>query len=498
MKTLSPSIFRILGTALFLAAILASCSKDQSADRRAELLASISDDASVTVAFSPSAILKSAGLEANADGITLSKPIERLVAANSGLKKIVDFVANAKGIDYSAAVVAGGTTDGTALFALADRARFCNWAKEAGMEVTDEGDFTVCYKGPHTPAIVIDNMTAWFLGSAADAQAAAEIVKKHQAAAASNRLATWKAERLAKGDINVLVDIVAYNKEMSSAMAMLGIQGVSDIYGDNCHYSISECTFAGPTVRISGEAFDSEGNATPMFAPESITTVPSEALGVVKDDQIAIGGTLPDAWKSLMLNILMARSGLDSDQAAIVKQTVDAFKSLVIGLSTREGMSITSASPSDVTANVFINYDKAQATKAVEMMMPFARDLGIASQLSEVWKALSGESTYTITPEATLPDFKLYLSGRDALAIVSTDPAMSEAKLPADPKLAGLIGYVNIDLKKSHPALSLSGCPFGIEARFTTTNEKSEGYLTLTDTDRPLLESLITFISRFL
>ncbi|MDE6368110.1 MAG: hypothetical protein K2K94_02610 [Muribaculaceae bacterium] len=494
---LIPALFRQLSAlCLLMVILLSSCAKDAATgDRRAELLSALPDDAMMTVALSPAAILKSAGMEATSDGIKLSKSIERLVASNSSLNKVVSFITSAKGIDYEAAVVAGGISNGYVLFALSDVDKFCEWAKDNDMDVTKDGSYTVCYKDVQTPAIVIDGLTAWFIGSAADEEKAVSIVENNKSAAAKNKIAQWKIDRLQKADVNAIVNIDAYGKEMSSAFVMLGLPALPNLYASNCRYTAGDINFDGATVRMTGEAYDETGNSTTMFAEGSFSPIPSSALALVKDAQIALGGTLPDALKDMIVN-MTAMYKLDQQYRDILSQCLNSLKSIAFGISTRDGMSIANFKPSDINATIAINYDKAADDEAVAILTPLAQNFGFDKEFAEGWNAWTGKTTFDITPEPKMPDFKIYLTGRDDIALISTEANISDIKLSDDSSLNGLLSYLSIDLKKSHPGLTLAGCLFGIEARMTATNEKSEGYLTLTETDTPILESLITFISR--
>lgn len=494
---LIPTLYRQLSTlCLLMVILLSSCSKDATTgERRAELLSALPDDAMITVALSPAAVLKSAGMEATSDGIKLSKSIERLVASNSSLNKVVSFITSAKGIDYDAAVVAGGITNGYVLFALSDVDKFCDWAKGNDMEVTKDGSYTVCYKDIQSPAIVIDGLTAWFIGSAADADKAVSIVENNKSAAAKNKIAQWKIDRLTKADINVIVDFETYGKEMSSAFAMLGLGAMPNIYAPNCKYTAGDINFDGPTVRMTGEAYDEEGKITTMFAEETVSPIPSSTLALVKGSQIAIGGAIPETLKDMIVN-MTAMYNIDKEYRDILSQCLSSLKSFAFGISTRDGMSIANFKPTDINATIAVNYDKAAADKAVTLLSPLAKNFGVDKELAEGWNAWTGKTTLDITPEPSMPSFKIYLTGRDDIALLSTDSNIRGIKLSDDSSLKGLISYLSIDIKKSHPGLTLVGCPFGIEARMTATNEKSEGYITLTETDSPILESLITFISR--
>ncbi|MDE5555160.1 MAG: hypothetical protein K2J10_08270 [Muribaculaceae bacterium] len=494
---LIPNIFRQLSTlCLLMVILLSSCAKDAATgDRRAELLSALPDDAVMTVALSPAAILKSAGMEATADGIKLSKSIERLVASNSSLNKVVGFITSAKGIDYDAAVVAGGITNGYVLFALSDVDKFCAWAKDNDMEVTKDGSYTVCYKDIQTPAIVIDGLTAWFIGSAADEEKAVSIVENNKSAAAKNKIAQWKIDRLMKADVNAIVNIEAYGKEMSSAFAMLGLPSLPNLYASNCKYTAGDINFDGATVRMTGEAYDEAGKSTTMFAEGSFSPIPSSTLALVKDSQFALGGSLPDAFTDMISN-MVAMYNLDKQLSDCFTQCFRSLKSMAIGVSTRDGMSIANFKPSDISATIAIGYDKTEAEKAVALLTPIAKNYGIGEDLAECWNSWTGKTSFDFSPYPQLPDFKIYLTGKDDIAFISTDAKISEVKLSNDPSLEGLLSYLSIDIKKSHPLLTLAGCPFGIDAHMTATNEKSEGYLTLTETDTPILESLITLISR--
>lgn len=498
MKSIPDFCRRLLTLCMLMSVILVSCNKDSvtSTDRRSQLISELPDDAVITLAFSPAAVLKSAGMEVSPDGVKPTKSLEKLVASNKSLSSIVDFITGAKGIDYSAAVVAGGTTNGYVLFALSDVHRFTDWAEDKGMTITNNGSLIVCYKGISAPAIVVDGETAWFIGSAVSPDKAVEIVKNNKAAAADNKIADWKVDRLMNDDdINVIVNIEAYSKEMTSALSTLGISNsLANIYGTNCKYSSAEINFDGPTIRLTGEGLDEAGKPTAIFAEGTYTIIPSEAISLVKDSQIAFGFTFYDAWKNMMAELANVYR-LDKEYRDIISQVFSSVKAITMGFATK-GKSFTN--PTDILATMAVDYDKPEAEKAVSMLLPLAKQFNIDKNLTDGWNAFCGKSTYVLTPESSMPALKVYITGRDGLGLISTDKSISDVKISPDPKLDGLIAYSVIDIEKSHPLLALANCPFGIDSKFTSTNEKSEGYITLTETDGPILETLISFISRFL
>lgn len=488
---------------VFAVSIMTSCTKTEIADRKADLLALTSDDAPVTLVFSPASVLKSAGAEVDGDKIVLSKQLERLFSKDKDIKQIADMLASANGVNYNCAVVSGGTEFGCVLFALSDPDKFKSWVKDNGMDVATDSGYTVCYTdGKLQPGIVIDNDIAWVIGTCPDTKGAIKIVESNKERATNNRLAQWKIDCLVKNDINILVNLDKYSEMVSGILAMtMPNLNLPSYYSETCKYSVAGINFDGPSIRFYGEAFDAEGKSTTMLPEGSFEPIPSKALNLVKGSQIVFGFAMPDAFKESLgyfssQNMSMLGSE-DSDYQKTVTNALSILKSMVFGLSVDETASIATFKPTDLSATLAVAYDKTKAEGLAKDWIALAEDSNVKATISNGWKAWKEDSTFIMAPSPLYPDFKLYFTGRDNLALVSTSADISSAKLNDNSSLDNLICYSSVDIKKSHPALTLVNCPFGVEIRFTSTNEKSEGYITLTDCDTPIIETLLNFISRF-
>lgn len=482
-----------LSAVLLFSLIVTSCSKN-AADHRGELLALVPDDAPITVAMSPSAILKSAGAEASDRGITLSKELEQLISKDNYVKQFVDLIASAEGIDYNCAVIAGGTEFGSVLFALENPDKFKSWAENNGLDVADEGAYTVCHsKDAMQPGIVIDNNIAWFIGSCPEAAKAVTIVESNKERCKNAPLAEWKINRLSNSDVNVLVNLDTYSAMISSIMSMSGLS-LPQYYSPECKFTAADFNFDGPTLRMNGEAFDEEGKPAAMLAEGSYEPIPVRTLELVKDCQIAFAFTMPDAMKDMFGSLIAQEAaGMDAEYTKFVTASLNTLKSMTFGASLNENASIATLKPTDITATAAIVYNKTAADSLAKDVIALANDTDIEATLSNGWKAWQEDSTFVIAPVPQFPDFKIHFSGHGDVALVSTD---ADVKLSDDTAASDLTGYASINLKKSHPALKLLNTPFGIEIYGATTNMKSEGHITLTDCDTPILETLIKFFSR--
>lgn len=481
---------------MVLTLVLASCSKNESVDRRADLLAYVPDNATLTLAFSPAAILKSAGVEVKSDGLTLSKPIERLLSSNSRVYEAVKLIASAKGVDYNCAVIAGGTTDGCVLFALENASKFISWAKDNGMNVDAGENYTVCYIDEGDPAIVIDGLTAWFLG-ASDKEKALSVVEKCKTAAAENKLADWKLPILTMGDADLIIDMKSYTEELSSVLANAGMTGLSgmysDMYPDNQLYSSADFTFDGPTLRISGEMYDNNGKVTPFIPEGTYTPLSKDILNLLKGSQFAFAFSIPEAYKTMMMSIIAQEIyGMSPEQNETVGSLVSSIHNAAFGMSMNENAAIMTFKPNDASATLALNLDKPEFAKAVSTLMAGIPD----PQITEAIKAWTDNTSTTMHPIPGAPDFGITFCGSGDFAIASTDKATAETKINQS-SLTDYIAYIKIALPKSHPLPALVSCPFGIDAEGVTTVMSSECHVTLTDTDAPFLEAILNFASRF-
>lgn len=482
-----------LSAILLLSLIVTSCSKNLS-DRRGELLALVPDDAPITVALSPAAILKSAGADASDRGITLSKELEQLTSKDNDVKQLVDFITSAEGIDYNCAVIAGGSEFGSVLFALDNPGKFKSWAENNGLDVSDEGAYTVCHsKDAMKPGIVIDKNIAWFIGSCPEAAKAVAIVESNKERCKNAPIAEWKINRLSNSDVNVFVNLDTYSAMITSIMSIPGLS-MPKYYAPDCKFTVADFNFDGPTLRLSGEAFDEKGKPAAMLAEGTFEPIPVKTLDLVKDCQIAFAFTMPEAIKN-MIGTFVAQeaAGMGDEYTNFITASLNTLKSMTFGASLDENASIASLKPSDITATAAIVYNKTSADSVVKDVIALADNTEIEATLSNGWKAWKEDSTFVIAPVPQFPDFKIHFSGHGDVALVSTD---AEVKLSDDTAASDLTGYASINLKKSHPALKLLNTPFGIEIYGATTNMKSEGHITLTDCDTPILETLIKFFSR--
>ena len=500
MKFIS-NLCRPLAAICLLTVMLASsCSKEASVDRRAELLALVPDNASV-VAINPSAILKSAGADVQSKKIKLTKQLERLSEIDNAFGVYFDIITEADGVNRRS-TVAGGTQDNYFwLIALDSPSEFISWAKDNDFEITADEQQTVCLKETETMpcAVIIEGNIGWIAATAPTAEDAIKHVPNNKADAKNNSLAQWKIDRLVKSDINMFIDVASYTEMIQKLYDQIGMNiSLPSAYSADCTYGLSDINFDGPTITMTAEAFDKDGKTTPMLAAGTYTTIPSETLALVKGAQVAFGFSIPDAWAEMFSNLYTQEmSNFDQGYQDVVKSTIKCLKSMVFGMSFNENASIATAKPTDFSGTVAIEYDKAAAEATAADWAALAQGTDFEATLANGWKAWKEDSTFVVSPVSQFPDFKIYFTGKENVALISTDADIADTKLKSDSSLDNLVAYISIDLKKTHPALALVNCPFGVKLYATTTAEKSEGYMTLTDTDGQLLETLINFISRF-
>lgn len=500
MKFISNLCRPLAAICLLTVMLVSSCSKEASVDRRAELLALVPNNASV-VAIDPSAILKSAGAEVSSKKIKLTKQLERLSEIDNAFGVYFDIITEADGVNRYSTVV-GGTKDNYFwLIAIDSPSAFISWAKKNDFEVIADEKQTVCLKEIETMpcAVVIEGNVGWIAATAPTAEAAVEYVAANKALAENNSLAQWKIDRMVKSDINMFIDVASYTEMIQKFYEMVGMNmNLPSVYSGECAYGLSDINFDGPTVRMTAETFDKDGKTTPMFEAGTYSLIPSEMLALIKNHQIAFGFSIPEAWTEMFGNLYAQEmSNFGQGYQDVVKSTLKCLKSMVFGISFDENSSIATAKPTDFSGTVAIEYDKAAAEATAADWAAVAQGSGFESTLSNGWKAWKEDSTFVISPVAQFPDFKVYFTGKENVALISTDANIADTKLKSDSSLDNLIAYISIDLKKTHPMLALVNCPFGIKLYGTTTVDKSEGYLTLTDTDGQLIETIINFISRF-
>ena len=297
----------------------------------------------------------------------------------------------------------------------------------------------------------------------------------------------------------MFIDVASYTEMIQKLYDQIGMNiSLPSAYSADCAYGLSDINFDGPTITMTAEAFDKDGKTTPMLAAGTYTTIPSETLALVKGAQVAFGFSIPDAWAEMFSNLYTQEmSNFGQGYQDVVKSTIKCLKSMVFGMSFNENSSIATAKPTDFSGTVAIEYDKAAAETTAADWAALAQETDFEATLANGWKAWKEDSTFVVSPVSQFPDFKIYFTGKENVALITTDADIADTKLKSDSSLDNLVAYISIDLKKTHPALALVNCPFGVKLYATTTAEKSEGYMTLTDTDGQLLETLINFISRF-
>lgn len=490
MNILKSFSCRIATVATVLSLVLASCSKTETADRRADLLANVPDDATITVAFSPAAILTSAGIEVKSDGLTLSKSIERLLSSDQDAYSMIKKIAGAKGINYNSAVIAGGTTGGCVLLALQDAGKFCSWAKDNGLTVENEGEYTVCYTDQMSPVIVVDGLTAWFYGSA-DKAKAVSMVEETKAAATEKKLADWKLPILTKGDVDMIIDMSSYSLELNK---LLSVVGMSNLVPD-CEeglYSTCDFNLDGSTLAITGDVYDSNGKIAPMFAEGTYTPLSKGIVDLVKGSQWACAASLPETYKNIFMAVVLSEMrGMSAEQQNTVSSLVGSIRNFALGFSMDENAMLINPKPSDFAATLALNIDKPAFGKAINTLLAGFPE----PQVAEAVNAWINNTSTTIHPTG-VNDFSITFAGEGDFAIASTDEAKALTKIdPSD--VTNLTAYFKLDLPKGHALPSMFNCPFGVDAEGYTTDSHTEGHVTLTETDAPFLETLINFAARF-
>ncbi len=487
----------LLPTLVMLIALISSSCTKQTEDHRHHLLSVLPDDVSV-VAFNPTSIFESAGASVSSDAIALPKQLAWMSSANEIIATYAELITSAKGIDRNCTVIGGNTDTYFWLMAVNDTSGFQSWADKQGWTISQSEGYTVCMKSDdnNSPAVVIDNDIAWFIPSSGDASQAAAYVTSFKSGDTRQAIASWKVEHLMDNDINIIVDLKSYSELMSALFAQSGVE-MPAYYAPDCRYSTAEIDFDGPTLRVHGETFDEQGNRAPMLSNSSYEPLKPATLDLVKDCQIVAAFAVPDQMKKAFADFSSSQiNSFGTAYAGTISSVINTIKSLALGISMDESSSVMNLKPTDITFTAAISYDKAAAGPIATDLIALSQGSGAEAVVAAAIKACQENTTFSFAPVAQFPDFKINFTGRDDAAIVTTVSDINSLTTADSEKCNDLIAYMTIELKKSHPLLTLANCPFGVKMRFTSTNESTDGYITLTDTDSPILESLISFIGR--
>lgn len=490
---------QFMALSLFVILCMASCTDKNTGDRRAELIAMTPDNASI-IAFDPIAILKSAGADVDGKRIEPMPTLSRFTDAGS-FGAYFSAITSADGVNRSATVIGGDNNGYFWLIALDSPSAFVSWTKNNDYEITTIDEYTVCLKQVDSfpCAFVVDGSTAWFVPSAPTPDDAMKLVKKIKAAASESSIAQWKVERLAGSDINLLIDMKSYGEMMSAVLSTAGIELPQARDNAQPAYSVTDIAFDGPTIKINSECYDASGNHAPMFVAGTYSPISSSLLSFVKDYQLSLSFSLPDVVKNTIGAMLKNTYSLPECLAPglmDVTQALKPLKSFSIGMSIDENASIADLKPTDMSAILSIEYDKGEADKTLPGLLDYIHNYDLGMTLANGMKAWRENSMYVVAPVTEFPDFKIYFSAKDNFAFVSTLAGMADLDMDASSGASDKIADFSLNLKKSHPVLAIFNCPFGVEINMTSTDEKSEGYVTLTDVEGGFLENIIKFITR--
>lgn len=483
----------ITSTTLLLILFLSSCSNnDDSQANRAQLLGLIDNDALIVGACDPAAFLVSAGAKVDGNEVVLPDNFKLMAQNGNEVFAALSELTSAKGVDYHNLVFSLSADDNTVIFALNNPSSFASWAKDKDMTRENVGELTVFVK--NDVAIVVDGNIAWLIVEPESAADAAKKVNDKAAKSLSNPVPQWIAERLSTGDATFVYDLKGLSDAVAKDFKKLGLD-YDSVYTPQCKYFSFECNFNGPSLKINGQSYSAEGKQVDLLTEGTYEPISTKALSLVKDSQIALAFSLPESWKKWFENVYKLDQS-NAEYADLVLSTYDALKSISLGVSLREGASIATFKPTDIIATVAVVYNKQSAELAAEKWIDFAKKNGIGSTMANGWKVWKENSTSTFAPFQEMPDFKLHFTGRDDLALLSTDAAISSAEIKPDASLDKLIAFFSVDLKKGHPVLQLVACPFGIKIYGTSNVSDYECEITLTDTDKPFIESIINFAGR--
>ena len=211
-----------------------------------------------------------------------------------------------------------------------------------------------------------------------------------------------------KSDVNLLINLEKYSEMMSGifAMTMPGFN-LPEYYSDRCKYSFSDLDFDGPTVRLFSEAFDAEGKSAPMLGKGTFEPIPSKALNLVKDNQIAFGFAMPAAFKKAFETFTtQGMAGMGSKYQKTVAATLNTLQSITFGISLDENTSLVGLRPSYISATAAIAYDKDRVEGMANDWIKLAENSDIKASLQNGWKAWREDSTFVMAPLSQYPDFK--------------------------------------------------------------------------------------------
>lgn len=486
----------IASVTMVMILFLSSCSNEENTASRSQLLGLIGNDALVIGSVDPAAILASAGAKVDGGDIVLPDNFNRMAKNGNKAVKALTELTSAKGVDYHSLVFSATADDYTILFAIKNASKFASWAKDKGMVQETIEQYQV-FTGDENVAIVVDNDVAWLIVDPENAAEAAEKVNTKAKAALANPTPQWIVERLTKGDAAFIVDPKSMIDAVGGDFKQSELD-YTDFYNQEYKYFAFDCKFDGPSLKLTGHSYSADGKLVDMLPDGSYEPISTKALSLVKDSQIAMAFSFPDNWKKIYESVYkMNGMNYNPEYVDAVSSSFDAIKSISLGASLREGATIATLTPTDIKATAAIAYDKSLLNASAKKWVNIAKDGGFEASLANGWKAWNEDSTFIIAPVAEFPDFKIYFTGRDDLALISTDAAISKTDITPASSLDNLVGFFSVDIKKNNPILQMVACPFGIKIYGTSNASMSECEFTLTDCDGLFLESIIGYASRF-
>ena len=448
---------------------------------RGDVLKYASDTDALVMTVSISDIMRNAGAEASGDKVTLTPALAHLVGEKEGGTRVG---VNLDGCGFMVNLDDNGYTMFTAEITDADI--FRKALEQIDMERTGDTDGLETYAGRGNAYVVIDGELAVFF-TASRGQNAADVLSAARAAAEEHPLAQWKREALEKEQtLTALVSIEAVKR----AVPQLNMASMSYDPEKLATATVTlEGELADAELTLTGRVLDADGGVMSSALPDK--KADKAILEYAPADAMAAFYTMVpenDNWKETLTDVFrytLGYSPTGEDDELI--GTMSEFLSKTDG--------------SVMLAGGINNLIKAGDVSGWDVTAAVQMKAGAAAEY--VGKARANFDRAGVAVQEVPGGVRAYWAELGSPLTLKADGDVLLLSTLADPKrikehrylklnaIDAPLGGFELSLPKECPVMAILGSKWGVEMTATATPEETKWTARLTDTDKPLIQTLI-------
>ncbi len=353
---------------------------------------------------------------------------------------------------------------------------------------TERNDMIFYQLDPTSNLVIHDNALIVLMTETNSVAMPDEIISETLGRAADHPFKAWQTEFLERDNtMNFLMSVAAV-RETTGSQATLTIGYDPEVISNG--FVCLTGSLQGPDGQITGQILDAKGNAIPN--PLLGTKVDTGMLRYASNGSVAVAilALKPDTdWFSVLsqaFNTRAARSSgvyCDDKSISIIASILENISGTIM-LSIEPGNISRISTPAGWGLTVAAQMQPEAATSYVEMLQTLfdAEDI-----------------PYTVTDHG----FEASFIGAGTIFVRTYGDTFFASTLPPDsPRgkcryvkasdFSDNCGAVIARLPKGYPLLSLSGINSGLEISYTATADKVTVSASVTDSDKPLLQTILS------